>query len=119
MRQAFEVAYTINVLRRVLSVPVRRRLPDFYILGFPEAGTTSLANRLRDHPAMLGIDGVRGHEALRKESHFFAGCLGKDAAHQPWLYRSFFPTLVEEWWAEVRVGGARGWGRCALHSFKL
>lgn len=74
VRQAFEFLYSVNVLRRLISSPFRRRLPDLYILGFPKSGTTSLANHLRDHPAMLGVDGIPFHDVLRKESHFLVGC---------------------------------------------
>ena len=39
---------------RLLTLPLRRATPDFYIVGFPKAGTTSLANYLREHPAISG-----------------------------------------------------------------
>ncbi|KAL3154320.1 hypothetical protein ABBQ32_013804 [Trebouxia sp. C0010 RCD-2024] len=35
MRLGFETTYTINVLRRLLTLPVRPHLPAFYIVGFP------------------------------------------------------------------------------------
>ena len=35
MRVGFESTYTINVLRRMLTLPMRPHLPDFYIVGFP------------------------------------------------------------------------------------
>ena len=35
MRLGFETIYTINVLRRLLTLPVRPHLPAFYIVGFP------------------------------------------------------------------------------------
>ncbi len=35
MRVGFESTYTINVLRRMLTLPIRPHLPDFYIVGFP------------------------------------------------------------------------------------
>lgn len=35
LRLAFEATYTVNVLRRLLTLPIRPHLPDFYIVGFP------------------------------------------------------------------------------------
>ena len=35
MRVGFESTYTVNVLRRMLTLPIRPHLPDFYIVGFP------------------------------------------------------------------------------------
>ena len=35
IRVGFESTYTINVLRRMLTLPIRPHLPDFYIVGFP------------------------------------------------------------------------------------
>lgn len=32
------------------------------------------------------------------------GVMGREAAHQRWLYRSFFPTVMHRWWAEVVCG---------------
>ena len=46
-RMGFEVAYAINTIRRLLTIPLRPDLPSFYIVGFPKAGTTSLANQLK------------------------------------------------------------------------
>ncbi|KAL0055855.1 hypothetical protein WJX82_005104 [Trebouxia sp. C0006] len=74
MRVGFESTYTINVLRRMLTLPIRPHLPDFYIVGFPKAGTTSLANHLKQHPALSGLDG------------------------------SFFPTILCRWWSEYIRG---------------
>lgn len=33
-----QAAYCINLLTRLATLPLRRRLPDFYILGFPVCG---------------------------------------------------------------------------------
>lgn len=38
-----------------------------------QAGTTSLAEHLRAHPALSGPVGLPYHEALAKETHFFEG----------------------------------------------
>lgn len=65
-----------------------------------KAGTTSLANCLKLHPAISGMDGLPWHEALSKESHFFNGVFGPNHASSATLYRSFFPTLLCRWWAE-------------------
>ena len=35
MRLGFETTYAVNVLRRLLTLPVRPHLPAFYIVGFP------------------------------------------------------------------------------------
>lgn len=42
-RIGFEGSYSINLLTRFFTLPLRRNVPDFYILGFPKAGTTTLA----------------------------------------------------------------------------
>lgn len=34
-RLGFEGAYCINVVTRLLTLPLRTSLPDFYIIGFP------------------------------------------------------------------------------------
>ena len=65
-----------------------------------KAGTTSLANCLKLHPAISGMDGLPWHEALSKESHFFHGVFGPNHASSATLYRSFFPTILCRWWAE-------------------
>ncbi|DBB06697.1 TPA: hypothetical protein ACH3X1_012200 [Trebouxia sp. C0004] len=108
MRVGFESTYTINVLRRILTLPIRPHLPDFYIVGFPKAGTTSLANQLKQHPALSGVDGLPWHESLSKESHFFNGVLGRSHASSALLYRSFFPTILCRWWSE-NIRGVEKW----------
>ena len=35
LRLGFETTYSINVLRRLLTLPIRPHVPDFYIVGFP------------------------------------------------------------------------------------
>ena len=35
LRLGFEVSYTINVVKRFCTLPLRRTLPSFYIAGFP------------------------------------------------------------------------------------
>ena len=35
LRLGFEVSYTINVVKRFLTLPIRQTLPSFYIAGFP------------------------------------------------------------------------------------
>jgi len=100
-RLGFEKAYCMNITRRFLTLPLRRSVPDVYILGFPKCGTTALAQYLMQHPAISGIDGLPYDPALSKESHFFNGVLGPRTANSRLLYRSFFPTLVTRWWCEV------------------
>ena len=51
-RVLFEGAHTVAVLARVFTLPLRRRLPDFYIAGFAKCGTTTLAAYLKQHPAI-------------------------------------------------------------------
>ncbi|KAL3139790.1 hypothetical protein ABBQ38_004092 [Trebouxia sp. C0009 RCD-2024] len=74
----------------------------------PKAGTTSLANRLKDHPGLSGIDGLPWHEALSKESHYFNGVFGRSHASSALLYKSFFPTVLCKWWSEY-IRGVKKW----------
>jgi len=104
LRTGFEMAYSINVFRRILTAPIRNEVPSCFILGFPKSGTTSLSNLLKLHPDVRGIDGVPLHEALTKESHFFSGVFGRHYAHQTWLYQTFFPSWFTRWWVEVVHG---------------
>jgi hypothetical protein len=53
-----------------------------------------MAHYLQAHPGISGIAGMPGNETFQKESHFFGGILGKDAASSATLYRSFFPTFI-------------------------
>ena len=107
-RLGFESAYCMNMARRFLTLPLRRNVPDVYILGFPKCGTTALAQYLMQHPAISGIDGLPYDPALSKESHFFNGVLGPRTTHSRLLYRSFFPTVLTRWWNEV-VRGSGPW----------
>lgn len=75
-----------------------------------KCGTTSLAAHLKRHPALSGISGMPGHEALAKESHFFMGLLGRGTTGSAVLYRSFFPTVLTRWVGWGRVGGWVGCG---------
>lgn len=63
---------------------------------------------LQLHPGISGLDGMPWHETMTKEAHFFEGVLGRRCAHQGWLYRSFFPTVLSKWWAEA-VRGVDKW----------
>ena len=101
VRLGFEGTYTMNIVRRFMTLPLRRKVPDVYILGFPKCGTTALAQYLMQHPAISGIDGLPYDPALSKESHFFNGVLGPKRAYSAAMYRSFFPTIVTRWWREV------------------
>ncbi|PRW56323.1 sulfotransferase [Chlorella sorokiniana] len=101
MRLGFEYSYTANVVRRFLTLPLRRRVPDFYIVGFPKCGTTSMAAYLKLHPAVDGLDGLHWHETLTKESHFFSGALGRGSTSSRAAYRSYFPTVLRRWWVEA------------------
>lgn len=38
LRLGFEGSYCINVVTRLVTLPWRRSLPDFYIVGFPVRG---------------------------------------------------------------------------------
>lgn len=109
----FVRSYAINTLTRLFTLPMRRSLPSFYILGFPKCGTTTLAEHLKQHPAISGVDGLPYHEALRKESHFFSGILGRSNAHSAAAYRSFFPTVMRRWWAEAVCGVDKVRGTCS------
>lgn len=73
LRLGFEASYCINVVTRFVTLPWRRSLPDFYIVGFPKCGTTTLAEYLKLHPGIDGLAGLPYHEVLAKESHFFTG----------------------------------------------
>ncbi len=80
-----------------------------------KAGTTSLANQLKQHPALSGLDGLPWHESLSKESHYFNGVLGCGHASSALLYRSFFPTILCRWWSE----NIRGVEKVSLKSLML
>jgi len=108
MRLGFEATYCMNVVRRFLTLPLRRQLPCFYIIGFPKCGTTSLANHLKMHPAFSCIDGLPWHDVLSKESHYLNGVMGARSACSKTIYRSFFPTILSRWWAEC-VKGVSEW----------
>lgn len=108
LRLQFEGAHCVTVIGRLLTLPLRPHLPDFYIAGFPKCGTTSLAAYLKLHPDLSGISGMPGHEALGKESHFLGGILGRGTgAASAALYRSFFPTIITRWWHEAALGSRR------------
>lgn len=108
LRVGFEATYCMNVVRRLLTLPLRTRVPDFYICGFPKAGTTTLANYLREHPQLSGLDGLEWHEVLNKvrEGGAAAGrasgarrrgvCLPADAAYRS-CRRSLTSSMV--FWA--------------------
>jgi hypothetical protein len=117
-RISFEATYCMNVTRRFLTLPLRRRVPDVFILGFPKCGTTALAQYLMQHPAISGVDGLPWDAALGKESHFFNGVLGPRTTHSKMLYRSFFPTMVTRWWREVvlRCGTWKCMDACPLNA---
>ncbi|WPT17529.1 hypothetical protein PSENEW3_00005532 [Picochlorum sp. SENEW3] len=100
MRIGFEATYCMNVIRRYLTLPMRKRLPDVYILGFPKCGTTALATYLLRHQGVVGLDGLPWDATLSKESHFFMGILGRDTTGSKRWYASFFPTYIELWWKE-------------------
>ena len=117
-RLGFESVYCMNITRRFLTLPLRRNVPDVYILGFPKCGTTAMAQYLLQHPAISGIDGLPYDPALGKESHFFNGVLGPRTTHSKMLYRSFFPTIVTKWWREVvlRCGTWKCMDACPLNA---
>lgn len=102
----------MNCQMHSVSNRARIRLTDWSLLianGYQycckqKAGTTSLANQLKQHPALSGLDGLPWHEALSKESHFFNGVLGPSHASSATLYKSFFPTILCKWWSEYVRG---------------
>lgn len=57
LRIGFEVSYTLNVVKRFVTLPLRRALPAFYITGFPVSlsqlvcryGETSRPSVLEDY----------------------------------------------------------------------
>lgn len=104
MRIGFESTYCMNIYRRFLTKPLRKSLPDVYILGFPKCGTTAMASYLLKHPAVRGLDGLSWDPTLSKETHFFTGILGKGTTGSKSMYQSFFPTCVERWWCESVQG---------------
>jgi hypothetical protein len=69
-----------------------------------KCGTTTLANYLKQHPALGSVIGPPLKETLTKESHFFSGVLGRHTTNSRALYRSFFPSVICRWWAEVIRG---------------
>lgn len=97
LRAQFHYWLTFNAIRRYLTLPIRQETPSFFIVGFPKCGTTTLSNHLQKVPGVAGLDGLPFHETLRKESHFFLGSAGAHRAHQRWIYRSYFPTLLVRW----------------------
>ena len=58
MKLGFETTYTINVLRRLLTLPVRPHLPAFYIVGFPVSLTKlpQLSQLQSAHVNQLTVD---------------------------------------------------------------
>ncbi|KAF5832241.1 P-loop containing nucleoside triphosphate hydrolase protein, partial [Dunaliella salina] len=118
IRIGFESSYAINVYTRLLTLPLRPYLPGFYLIGFPKCGTTSLAGHMRNHPGICGPDGLPYHEALSKETHYFAGVMGRSSASSARLYKSFFPTIMSRWWA-IAVHGVKQWqvfDACPVHA---
>lgn len=47
---AFRYSHAVGAVYLFLTQPLRRRTPDFYLIGFPVAGTATLV-RLRTHRA--------------------------------------------------------------------
>lgn len=73
------VGTALEFLPRLLTSPLRV-MPDFFVIGFPKCGTTSLYEYLIRHPSI--------GQAFRKEIFFF------DHHHKKGLlwYRAYFPT---------------------------
>ena len=65
-----------------------------------------MADHLRLHPALGGVDGPPLHPVLLKESHFFNGVFGRTRAgpRSAWLYKCCFGSVLERWWAEMYHG---------------
>lgn len=62
LRLGFEASHTMNVARRFLTLPLRRRTPDFLVVGFPQSGSCSMSAYLKLHPCISGIDGLNYNE---------------------------------------------------------
>jgi hypothetical protein len=107
-RIAFEARYALATVDRFLTLPLRRRVPDFYVAGFPRAGTVELAAHLLQHPALAAVAGLPAAHPLAAESHYFDGVFGRSSTPSKRVYKSFFPTLVTGWWRRRvrRVGKA-------------
>jgi len=54
MKVGFEWTYCMNVARRFLTLPLRRRTPDFFIVGFPKASRERSGDRYA--PGHLCVD---------------------------------------------------------------
>lgn len=98
----------MNVARRMLTLPLRRHVPHFVIVGFPRCGSAALASYLMQHPGITGLAGMPWHPLFSKQSHFFNGVFGPKSASSRLLYRSFFPTILSRWYCE-RVRRAGPW----------
>ena len=86
------------------------------LLRMQKCGTTTLSNYLKQHPAIGSVVGPPLNDTLTKESHFFSGVLGRYSTDKTLLYRTFFPTTLVSWWAEVVKGVEQVWKaqRCIL-----
>lgn len=68
-------------LWRMLTFPLRRNLPDFFIIGAAKSGTTTLFNMVASHPDVCDASAVK-----RKEPQYF----GAQSFPLRW-YRCLFP----------------------------
>ncbi|MCB9741378.1 MAG: sulfotransferase [Alphaproteobacteria bacterium] len=86
-----------------MSSPASFRWPDWYLVGAPRCGTTSLFTTLSHHPQL--------YTPAHKEPHFF----GRDLSVQPHTVRdeALYLSLFEGARAEQRVGEGSVW---YLHS---
>ncbi|MDE0266707.1 MAG: sulfotransferase domain-containing protein [Thaumarchaeota archaeon] len=79
-RNTIDILKTVGV-RRLLTSPFRKNLPDFFIIGAAKCGTTTLFDMVTDHPDVCGIPDVKTKEPL-----YF----GASSMSLKW-YRCFFP----------------------------
>lgn len=83
----FFIKLALRITPRLLTNHIRV-LPNFLIIGAAKCGTSSLYHYLTRHPCVA--------PAFRKEVYFFDRTFRRGMA---W-YRSFFPTLLEKYYAK-------------------
>lgn len=91
MRRRLRTAVKEGVVAVRRTLPIRRRLPAFVIVGAQRAGTTSLFAQLAAHPQVL--------PGLRKELHHF----DRPPRSLAW-YRACFPSEARHRALERRLG---------------
>lgn len=74
------------------------KMPNFFIIGAPKCGTTSLSCWLREHPNIF--------LTRPKEPHFFSTDLGNSSGMTPAEYLKLFSSVKSH---HIRVGEASTW----------